>query len=300
MCRIEGFLVLRFGSARPSKTGLSAGERLRLGMLLLALGVVIVAMQQIRRPSTVEKLDRMFRGPALPAQSEVSAGTIEPTTKSDLSDIEDNTFFRPEEREAWFDMFANLRDFGEQQLATSSVGEMTYAQLLQQPDVYRGKVVTLRGTVLREDEQHPEENSQGIGSYHRLWLQPRGGGQWPFVVFALNLPDDFPRGDDLHAEATVTGLFFKNWSYSYDDGMGLAPVVLAKGVDWQRPAASMPTKRVNLRGLVWMATGAALFALVTVWLAIRKTLRPPRHTQLPDSISVPVDETADAHGGEQS
>ncbi|MCH8840799.1 MAG: hypothetical protein IH831_09025, partial [Planctomycetes bacterium] len=319
--------MLRFGSAAPStKTGLSGRERLRLWMLVIALGLVFAAMQQLRQPETVENLDRLFIGPAQPPVEEAVEETddrvllksTEPRTSespanvnslersdsalfgesrgfpsdegsSDLSSVRDNTYFRPEERNAWFDLFARLQAMDPSQLAGATVGEVTYAQLLQQPDVYRGQVVMLRGKVLREEVQQLAENKLGIARYHRLWLRPQGGGQWPFVVYCLKLPADFPRGDQLRADVMVTGIFFKNWSYSYDEGLGLAPVVLASGVDWQPPVAPAPRQTWTPQNLVWAATGAALFALATVWWAVRRTVRRPRRAaRLPDTFLLSV------------
>lgn len=293
--------MLRFGSTRPTKAGLSSRERLRLGMLVLALGVVVIAMREIRQPATVEKLDRVFQEPA-PAGEVLPVGHSDASELNvDVSAIEDNTYFRTEEQEAWMAMFAHLQEMDAAQLAASSVGELTYAQLLQQPNVYRGQAVTLRGTVLREEEQRPPENALGIARYHRLWLRPRGGGQWPFVVYALTLPDEFPRGDHLRADVSVTGLYFKNWSYAYGDGLGLAPIVLAQDVDWQPPQPPAPRQPVTLQRLLWMATGAALFALVVVWTAVRRTARRPRRSaRLPDTFMPPVDWAAKTRNGEQS
>ncbi|MCH7750842.1 MAG: hypothetical protein IH898_01635 [Planctomycetes bacterium] len=319
--------MLRFGSAAPSKkAGLSGRERLRLWMLVIALGVVVASMRQLRQPETVENLDRLFIGQAQPpfekaveeaddrvllestgprtSESPANANSLERSdsasfsesrefpsdeSSSDLSGVRDNTYFRPEERNAWFDLFARLQAMDPSQLAGATVGEVTYAQLLQQPDVYRGQVVTLRGMVLREEVQQPAENTLGIARYHRLWLRPQGGGQWPFVVYCLKLPADFPRGDQLRADVTVTGFFFKNWSYSYDEGLGLAPVVLASGVDWQPPVAPAPRQTLTPQNLVWAATGAALFALATVWWAVRRTVRRPRRVgRLPDTFLLSV------------
>ncbi len=222
----EGSIVLRFGSTAPStKAGLSGRERLRLWMLVIALGVVVAAMRHLRQPETVENLDRLLIGQSQlsvektveeaddrvllestgPRTSETPANAnslersdsatfgesrefLSDQSSSDLSGVRDNTYFRPEERNAWFDLFARLQTMDPSQLAEATVGEVTYAQLLQQPDVYRGQIVTLRGKVLREEVQQPAENILGIASYHRLWLRPQGGGQWPFVVFCLKLP----------------------------------------------------------------------------------------------------------------
>jgi hypothetical protein len=265
--------VLRFASnAPPTKSGLSGRGRLRLWMLLISLGLVLAAMRHLSQPAAVESLDSLFIGPVAPSaqqrvdpkpdmtiepNSEIFAGNLAPSSISpgkgeeDFSQVRDNSYFRPQEREAWFALFARLQTMDSTLAAEASLGNLTYAQLLQQSDVYRGKLVTIRGTVLREELQHPTDNDLGIKSYHRLWLRPRGGGQWPFVVYCLQLPDEFPRNDSLREEVNVTGFFFKNWSYAYDEGLGLAPVVLANSIDWQPPTVTVKRPSTSLKNMVW-------------------------------------------------
>jgi hypothetical protein len=307
--------VLRFGSAAPStKPSLSGRGRLRLWMLVILLGLVIAAIRHLNQSEAAESLDRLFLGQGtatvetsperdepLPndtakSHPDIQAENIEPTpprpdlSSGDLTIVRDNTYLRPQERAAWFSLFSRLQEIDSSPAAEASLGEVTYAQLLQQPDVYRGQLVTVRGTVLREELQHPTENASGITSYHRLWLSPRGGGQWPFVVFCLELPETFPRGDSLRADVSVTGFFFKNWSYSYDEGLGLAPLVLASTVEWQPPVATAPRQSPTMPNLVWAATGCALFALATVWWVFRKTVRQPQRAgRLPDTFLPPTD-----------
>jgi hypothetical protein len=315
--------VLRFGSAAPStKTSLSGRGRLRLWMLVITLGLVVAAIQHLNQPEAAESLDRLFlvQGtttvetspetdeppPKETAQShpDFQAVNIKPAppqsdlSSSDLSIVRDNTYLRPQERDAWFGLFSRLQAIDSSQAVEASLGEVTYAQLLQQPDVYRGQFVTIRGTVIREELQHPTENRSGITSYHRLWLSPRGGGQWPFVVFSLQLPEKFPRDDSLRADVSVTGFFFKNWSYAYDEGLGLAPLVLANTVEWQPPVAAAPRQSPTIHNLVWAATGCALFALATVWWVFRNTVRRPRRAgRLPDTFLPPTDLSANNQNG---
>ena len=224
-------------------------------MLLVALGLVIATMRQLNKPSTARRLGALFGTPAAITQQEsgqqfvigvaeisdpptpvvqqmraaepvgsahTSSDNTTSTQSESLAEVRDNTYFRPAETEAWFGLFERLRLMDDQQLRASSLGELTYAQLLKQPQVYRGKVVTIRGTLRREEIEHPPDNEQGIEVYHRLVVQPRGGGHWPFVVYCLELPSGFPRGDNLQAVVAVTGFFFKNWSYAWQDGLGIA------------------------------------------------------------------------------
>ena len=49
-------------------------------------------------------------------------------------------------------------------------------------------------------------------------------------MYCLELPEDFPESDDPAIDVTATGYFFKNLSYRWQDGLGIAPVILAKSV----------------------------------------------------------------------
>ena len=135
-------------------------------MLVIALGLVLAAMRQLDQPETVERLDQLF---GVESQTEVETTTEQPqaeiTDESieqadeyeeitvaqsvkqsqetlgslvrdgvDLSAVEDNTYFLPEERPAWFSLFEKIRQLDKKEQAEKSVGKLTYAQLLQQPE----------------------------------------------------------------------------------------------------------------------------------------------------------------------
>ncbi len=211
---------------------------------------------------------------APPVASAEAAGNLpENDLTSALAAVEDNTYFRNAETEAWFGLFRRLQHWDKARLNEADLGDLTYAQLVKQPEFYRGQVVTIHGTLRREETKQPVENSLGIESYHRLVIEPRGGGNWPFMVYCLTLPEGFPRGDQLQAPVSVTGFFFKNLSYAWEDGLGIAPVVVASDVDWQ-PQVSTPTRRtITSRNAIFMLLVAGLFALLAVVLVLCKTRR---------------------------
>jgi len=279
-------------------------------MLVIALGLVLAAMRQLGRPSTARRLEQLFTSPLPTTAPRTPNSTTNSTTNpitpnfvapiqeaskgdqgqdrqepelpnsfsadaevSGLLHVKDKTYFLPAEREAWFSLFAKLQETDESRLARETCGEVSYAQLLQQPDVYRGRLVTIVGNVVREEIEQPAKNQLGIDSYHRLWIQPRGGGQWPLVVYCLKLPAEFPRGENLTAHVSITGFFFKNWSYAYQGGLGLAPVVLANKLQWQPPVAITHASRITTKNWIMASTLACVFAAITTWLAIRHTRR---------------------------
>jgi hypothetical protein len=229
-------------------------------------------MREVRRPEKIAKVAQGFsqtRDSAAAKNSENSlrsASLVEtssqPTalSRETLSTIRDNTYFRVAEKAAWFELWAKLQNTPEEEMVAQSMGTFGYVQLQQQPDVYRGRVVTVNGTVRQVTVEQPAENELGINSYFRLVVQPSGGEIWPIFVYCLNLPNDFPRGDGVAIDVSATGYFFKNLSYSWRDGLGIAPVVLAKGVAriqaGSPPDATASVARSPIVADLWGESGA--------------------------------------------
>lgn len=312
---------MRFGSStieQKQRTG--PRERWRLWMLFGSACVVLWFMRMLQQPATVNRIDSFFSPATEKKLNDQSQGNVDanqteeifletpavvafkeqglvavdrpkPFAEIDLSAIKDNTFFRAEENPAWFGILEQLQHAPLDALQRDSLGEVTYAQLVKQPDVYRGKPVSIQGTVMREELLDAPANDLGIENYHRLVIRPAGGGVWPMVVYSLELPDQFPRGDKIRADVRVTGIFFKNWSYSWQEGLGLAPVILAKTVGWQPTHATRPTQTsISLSGVVGVIATASALAAFVGWLAWRQTQRPTMPTSHRDVvISLPAE-----------
>ncbi|RIK79725.1 MAG: hypothetical protein DCC67_10175 [Planctomycetota bacterium] len=256
-------------------------------MLLVMLGGVLLLMRALQQPAAVDLLGRVFTPPpdaklpetpaALPGQQSLHDGP--------LAAIKDNAMFLPEERPAWDALIERLRATPAAELSKTSVGEVAYAQLVGQPERYRGQVVRVRGRVLRESHKAPAGGDAAGVACHQLVLAPAGGGPWPIIVYSLTLPADFPRGPRLNEPVEVDGLFFKVWSYAHDDGLGLAPVVLARGVQWQGPAKTSRPQPAGAdrpavaAGILGAAAAATLFA---AWVKRQTGRQRPSHTTPPD------------------
>jgi hypothetical protein len=147
---------------------------------------------------------------------------------------------------------------------------------------------------VRESTKPVAKNDFGITELHQLILAPRGGGQWPMVIYTIDLPVGFPRGDNLSEDVVVDGLFFKNWSFPYDGGMGLAPVLVTPTIAWSsakggvvngvapvKVADAAPATSNLMVGAFLAGAGAVAFA---VWAALQ-TRRPRRASQTPPELS---------------
>jgi hypothetical protein len=313
--------VLRFGQqTTPNRRYNPGRQRWRVWLMFGAACAVLWCIRFLQRPETVERLDAIFNavqkaesqpGPGEGIEIEpVGEAILSPPNRTDLpvddptlqvaevnadhlSLIKDNTYFRAEENPAWFALWKSVRD-GEA-VSKVSASVVSYAQLLDQPDIYRGKLVTVHGTAMREELLDAPANEIGLEGYRRLIVQPEGGGNWPIVVYTLELPEKFPRGDSIRAEVSATGYFFKNWSYSWRDGLGLAPVIMTKSISWTPVITSRKsTAKVSARTTATVIAVAAGLAVLVGYFAWQQSRRSPVVTKREVVIYYPEADEADS------
>ena len=173
-----------------------------------------------------------------------------------LAAIEDNTYFQNAEMDAWFRFFEFLQGASQAQIKAAGSIDADYVQLVDQPDFYRGKLVTVYGSVRQVTTQKPAANELGIESYYRIVLQPADGAGWPIFVYCLELPPGLPEAKDTPRSWQATGLFFKNLSYPWQDGVGIAPVIVAKNIEYSGnvPREAAAVHREPIHNDAW--TGA--------------------------------------------
>ncbi len=230
-----------------------------------------------------------------------------------LAYVRDNHPFRPEEHAAFLRLLQILHTTPDEQLQAASLGAVAYAQLFSAPQHFRGRLVDIHGDVvqaawrdaprryvpLREflapmvpgsllpalwaaacnlDATVPPEVVQvlnyGVRGWYELWLRPGGRGNFPVVIYVLQLPAEFPLGQQLRETVSLTGYFYRIWPYQAQDTLRIAPLVLARTVRWtaqQAPVQAAPTPMQ----WVLIAAGAALFAVLVVVLVARRGAQSP-------------------------
>jgi hypothetical protein len=195
-----------------------------------------------------------------------------------LAEVRDNAVFRSAERHAWFRMLEKLDRRRLDELEQASTGRVGFIQLFKQSDIYRGKLVTVRGTAQLAYRVQAPSNFYGIDEYYVFWLAPAGGPNSPIAVYALETPPGFPAILDkdqdgatttLDEEVEFTGYFFKRWAYEAHDGLRVAPLVLAKTPRWAAPMPAAPGVPVDAVSLAMYLLGAlavgVMIALLAYW-----------------------------------
>ena len=191
-----------------------------------------------------------------------------------LESIQDDTYFRSEETEAWFHFLTWLRDSCSDEVEATQSSATSSLQLLRQMPAYRGRLVQVRGQVLRVSPIPAPENTAGFTTYWRCWLQDAAGTA-PIVVYLLQLPDGFPTGTNLRESAEFTGIAYKRWAYQAQGGLMAAPVVLRGPRAGCRASSPATESAVSSSQIVLGIGGVVLLSLVLVrWVFSRGRAGP--------------------------
>lgn len=186
-----------------------------------------------------------------------------------LQSIEDNTVgIRRGETDAYFHTLAKVRDLPTERLRRQARSDVSYTVLMVDPADFRGKLLTIEGQVRRLVAFEAGENDHGIERLYEVWLFTQDSGTDPYRVVCTRLPEDIPRGEEIRedVQVRVTGYFFKKQGYQAQRGLHVAPLILAKTLQWSPPQPA--TARPGRNPAPWVLGGVLLVGLalaVTLW-----------------------------------
>lgn len=276
---------------------LAPAERHRLFWLFMPPALVaVLAIGWIERtwfrapePPPVPQVDTVLRDP-LAGDIAADAVLIQPDPEPIVADsdllgastnalekVRDDTVFREDDREAWFQIWMTLRSTEQAALVKSAAPPTSFSELYGQPRSFRGRLVRIRGTLHRLERVKAPANDYNIEGYWQGWLEPAGGPPSPIVVYFLNLPPGMPEGLSIDERVDVVGYFFKRWAYAAKDTVRTAPLVMAFEPIWKPKADMRPF--FDSIGNVALITMAALILLTL--LAVRLAGRGPPAAEPP-------------------
>ena len=251
-----------------------------------------------RKPAPTDGVLALTDDAATPPQETAVAAPHTPAAGLDpplLHGVTDDTYFRPQERDAWIHVLAWLQGADPATLAPTAHREVSSLQLLNQMPVYRGQLVCVRGLVRRAERLPTATRETELQARWRCWLQDAAGTA-PIVIYCLELPTAFPLGTDLREPATFVGVAYKRWPYQAETGLLAAPVVLARTAIWTPQPPAPPPTRLTPRQLllgILAATALSLLAVRFIYSSSLHPRRPSRKPELPDRLPLP---TTDAMG----
>ena len=198
-----------------------------------------------------------------------------------LTKVRDDRPLRGSENPAWYNLFSVLASTDTKALEESSTGTVGYVQLWEHPGAYRGKLVTVRGTLRRIKVVPGRNNDSGIQQFFVGWMRPAGGPNSPMKVYFLELPPGFPFSPaaetDIREDVLVTGFAYKRLPYMDSQNITrTTPLLLAKMPQWQPPP---PPTEVKLPGIGTIVLAGLTVGIVAIFLTamVYRSGRGSRH-----------------------
>lgn len=142
-----------------------------------------------------------------------------------------------------------------------------YVDLFKNPETYHGEVITLRGHAQRVVKTPAGENDFGIEHLYEVWMYTEDSQSNPAVVITPEIPDDVKVGDEITDFISVTGIFFKFYTYDAQDTKRFAPMILAARLTRQTGTDSTPENAARNRRTTLMFVIPLLFLLVIACFA---------------------------------
>jgi hypothetical protein len=133
-----------------------------------------------------------------------------------------------------------------------------FVDLVENPDPYRGRPVTVRGTLRRLTKLDVGKNAFGIEDVFEGWLYTADSNSNPTVVLFTRKPAGLDVGSNITEEIQATGYFLKLYGYEAQKGPEIAPMLLAGTVELNP----------GPRPYVFKALSPSLYVILTLSLLV--------------------------------
>lgn len=147
-----------------------------------------------------------------------------------------------------------------------------YVDMLNNPERFRGRLVTLEGYVRRL--LLIGENEHGLDNLYEAWLYTDDSQGHPAVVVFSAKPEEMPEGNDISEHVRITGYFFKLWRYEAQDNDRFTPMILAHRIQW------FPDESITRTPSLLLYVALAVI-MVIVGLGIWRVARQPIGHRVP-------------------
>jgi hypothetical protein len=150
-----------------------------------------------------------------------------------MNRVVDGSVFRNGDADALFDLLLRSSNVSS---SLEAAFEIATVPLLQQPDVYRGQMIRVRGEILRVERVSVNPNPFLIDEYWKLWIHPSLDSVRPIVLVARKVPSEIAalagslgkESKNLSSGPSIDaqGLYLKRLAYRSGAGADVAPLLV--------------------------------------------------------------------------
>ena len=191
--------------------------------------------------------------------------------KADFPALFDKQDILAEEMPSYWRLLRWTQAESTESLHARSRNDLVYTHLAQDPEKYRGTLVSLRLHLKRVLRHDAPQNSDNLGKVFEAWGTTKESGSNPYVVIFPEKQPQLPLGADVFEEAKFEGFFLKLLSYEARDGHKRYAPLLVGRLNWMENPASVALKRQS-HDSYWVIGGVLILVLVvffTQWWGSR-------------------------------
>jgi hypothetical protein len=148
---------------------------------------------------------------------------------------------------------------------------LKFAHLWNQPDLHRGKVITVTGRLARVRKYEAPSAAQeaGVKYLYEGWLFGETKGSHPFAIVFAVLPEGLPIAEKMDRGVTFYGYFLTRYKYRAQKGDVETPLLIGPTVVLSTPAAASdditPFPVFALIGVGIVLTGIVTGMFIISW-----------------------------------
>ncbi len=279
-CPLSTIAMRRFRDRRAAPY-FRGSELPRLLTLVVMLGVLVLLMDWARDPNTwtfFAPNDNVAEGggedATKPRRPEVTDTAPPPKGPTDLDPLEqdaareelaavtDKLPLAPEEMPAYWRLMAWELRQSTAELRKRADKRVTFRELWQNPDKYRGKLVEVPLHLRRAIEVRDlADNELGLDHVYEVFGWNSESQPYWYWLVVPNLPPGMPQGESIYEEATFVGYFLKLLPYEDREGHTRATPLLIGRLVWHPAPSSTLARRDE-----WTWTGYLLAALLVLFV----------------------------------
>ncbi len=274
-------MIRRVRDRRPGSLFRGA-ELPRLMTMIVMLGVIMLLVARARDASSWRWLtgDSPVRSaePAALAAVEASVVAADPTVggptdedpqeadaaREEFQVVTDKAPLSKEEMPAYWRLMAWQQHQTIAEMSKRANANVTFQQLWQQPEKWRGRLIEIPVLHLRQTAQVEDlaDNALGLNRMYEVWGWNTESQPYSYWLVCPQLPPGMPSGQNIYAEASFVGYFLKLFPYEDHEGKTLATPLLIGRIVWHSMPDAVPAYGNEWIGPWLIAGGAAvLFAI---------------------------------------
>jgi hypothetical protein len=210
----------------------------------------------------------------------------DPDQRADSSEefqaVTDGTIgIQPEEMLAYWRLLLWTEHQSFDMLQRRSRGNVFFTELMQFPEKFRGRLVSMDLNVRRVLAYDLEETPLGKMRLYEVWGFTEDSKAWLYVAVTAHLPEGMSVGAEVYEKVRLTGYFFKLQGY-YEAGAKprapalKAPLLVGRMTRYAPVSMANSSPQTDVWSLVVVA-GAGLVLLVIVATQLLVNRRAARH-----------------------